>query len=294
MTENKVCKKHVGICPLTLEEDDIRKSHIYPKFLWNFLKETGGTVFRSVDNPTRELQNGFSIHLLGSKAEQMFGNRENWFRTNVFIPYDNGALKKSKLVYDNNLYYFALSVLWRNLLIYKENVIGEDLSIICNAALEDWRKYLNGEIPLPELYSQVYIMPLSALNMRLPLNDYNIDSYLLREFDSNILVGRYSKEYAVYCKFPRFCIWGVLARESEDVHYGLRINPNGGKMDLKKFVVPYGTPREYIIDHIHEAQKMAYEISKKLSPKVQQTIANRLKNTPNLKDTELGQLLSER
>ena len=42
-----------GICPITKCEDDIRKSHIYPKFLWKHLKRTGGTVFRSVDQPLK-------------------------------------------------------------------------------------------------------------------------------------------------------------------------------------------------------------------------------------------------
>ena len=50
-----------GICPITKCEDDIRKSHIYPKFLWKHLKRTGGTVFRSVDQPTKELQNGLIL-----------------------------------------------------------------------------------------------------------------------------------------------------------------------------------------------------------------------------------------
>ena len=50
-----------GICPITKCEDDIRKSHIYPKFLWKHLKRTGGTVFRSVDQPTKELQNGIIL-----------------------------------------------------------------------------------------------------------------------------------------------------------------------------------------------------------------------------------------
>lgn len=86
-----------GICPITKCEDDIRKSHIYPKFLWKHLKRTGGTVFRSVDQPTKELQNGLIINLLGSKAEQMFSKREMWFEKNLFTPYVNRKLYNQKL-----------------------------------------------------------------------------------------------------------------------------------------------------------------------------------------------------
>lgn len=35
-----------GICPITNELDEIRDSHIFPKFLWKHLKDTGGNVFR--------------------------------------------------------------------------------------------------------------------------------------------------------------------------------------------------------------------------------------------------------
>ena len=69
-------KQAKGICPITLKEDFIRKSHIYPKFMWKHLKSTGGTVFRNAANPTKELQNGEIISLLGEKAEQMFSKRE--------------------------------------------------------------------------------------------------------------------------------------------------------------------------------------------------------------------------
>ena len=40
-----------GICPITKCEDDIRKFHIYPKFLWKHLKRTGGTVLAHPTNP---------------------------------------------------------------------------------------------------------------------------------------------------------------------------------------------------------------------------------------------------
>ncbi len=53
MTTNKV-----SICALTHEECKLRDSHIYPKFMWDFLKETGGDRFRSVHAPTQVLQDG--------------------------------------------------------------------------------------------------------------------------------------------------------------------------------------------------------------------------------------------
>ena len=57
--------------------------------MWKYLKQNGGTIFRSVENPTKELQNGEIRDLLGAEAEQKFSKRELWFEKNIFTPYIN-------------------------------------------------------------------------------------------------------------------------------------------------------------------------------------------------------------
>lgn len=46
------------ICALTHEECELRKSHIYPKFIWDFLKDKGGSRFRSINGNNRVELNG--------------------------------------------------------------------------------------------------------------------------------------------------------------------------------------------------------------------------------------------
>ena len=283
-----------GICPITLKEDFIRKSHIYPKFMWKHLKNTGGTVFRNAANPTKELQNGEIISLLGERAEQMFSKRELWFEKNIFTPYVTDPITCNRFSYDSRLYYFAISLLWRVLYI-KKHLVKEDVTPIVKEALEDWRSFLNEDIDVPRLFCNIYIMPLDSDKMGLPPNNYDIDFYLLREFDANIMTARFSKDIAVYCKFPRFCIWGQLQREDTGINYGLKIAPNRGILKFKKFNVGDGIVREYIWNRINESANIAENISNKLSDKVQDTMVKRLKtNIENLHDSELGRLLLER
>lgn len=189
-----------GICPITRQEDDIRKSHIYPQFMWKYLKKTGGTVFRSVSQPTKVLQNGDIRSLLGSKAEEMFSKRELWFEKNIFTPYINGQLNNRKVYYSDELYYFCVSLLWRVLFINKDNIFIESLNKICNEVLEDWRSYLNFEVPSPTKYYNIYLMPLSANILSLPDGISDIDFYLKRSFDSNVMRSLNSDDKAVYCK----------------------------------------------------------------------------------------------
>lgn len=284
-------KQAKGICPITLKEDFIRKSHIYPKFMWKHLKSTGGTVFRNVANPTKELQNGEIINLLGKKAEQMFSKRELWFEKNIFTPYVTNPIQYNRFSYNSELYYFAVSLLWRVLYINK-SYVNEDIAYIVEEALEDWRSFLNEEVDIPQFFHNIYIMPLDSDKMGLPPNNYDIDFYLLREFDANIMTARFSKDIAVYCKFPRFCIWGQLQREDTGINYGLKIAPNRGILKFKKFNVGDGIVREYIWNRINESANIAENISNKLSDKVQDTMVKRLKtNIENLHDSELGRLL---
>ena len=154
--------KKIGICALTGEKCELQESHIYPKFVFKYLKQTGGGRFRVANNPNQALQDGLKKHLLGSWAEQEFSKREKWFAENIFSPFVNGQLANTKLVYNENLYYFCISLLWRVLQLTKDNIIGEKERRKCDEALEEWRSFLNGG-GLPITYGNIY----NAYNARI-------------------------------------------------------------------------------------------------------------------------------
>ena len=56
-----------GICPITLTESEIRDSHIFPKFMYEYLNAHGGNRnFIDFTNPKRISQNGTKIKMLGA------------------------------------------------------------------------------------------------------------------------------------------------------------------------------------------------------------------------------------
>ena len=68
-----------GICRLTKKETEIKNSHIYPKFVIEWMKATGSKYQRGYLTPNKRDQDGLKKYLLSEEAEQIFSKREKWF-----------------------------------------------------------------------------------------------------------------------------------------------------------------------------------------------------------------------
>ena len=246
-----MAKTRIGICALTGEKCELQESHIYPKFVYKHLKQTGGSRFRVANNPNQALQDGLKKHLLGSWAELEFSKREKWFAENIFSPFINGQLANTKLIYTEDLYYFCISLLWRVLLLTKDNVIGEEERRKCDEALEEWRSFLNGG-SLPNTYGNIYMMPITPelfdkeqLIQPGTRENVEVQWYIRRSFDSD-LFGLIPNNNTFFCKIPYFFFWAAIERDNQQMNYGLRISPNGGKIDFKRFHIGNGYVKEYV------------------------------------------------
>ena len=285
------------ICALTHEECELRKSHIYPKFIWDFLKDKGGSRFRSVHAPTKVMQDGEKDYLLGNRAEQMFSLREKWFAEHIFTPFCDNTIPKTKVSYDNNLYYFIVSVLWRRFYTLRD-YIKVELREQCMLALEEWREYLLNGVTPPK-FNQIYMMPITPEIFFSPYFSFNKDfyvtiedyknnridfypvtSYLLTDFDSEIYCA--PNNYAFFCKIPRFFFWAVI---------------NGGIIDFKRYNIGNGEIKRFIFQRSYDAEQLYREAANKLSDKTIDKMLEHIKrkeNIEHLKNSEMGELLFER
>lgn len=282
-------KKERGICALTLEECELRMSHIYPKFIIDHLRQRGGARLRCVGNPTKVLQDGHKVHLLGEYAEQEFSKREKWFAENLFVPFCNGQLSKSKIVYRDELYYFCLSLLWRSLFWVKDSIIGETFQQKCNQAFEEWRIFLNGG-SYPPTFNRIYMMPITPLlfddipQQSFTLQQWNeVEWYIHRDIDT-ALFDLIPNNSAFFCKIPFFFFWAEIDRDDTNLNYGLRILPNGGKIDFKHYHISRGYVKSYILTRIIMESQKIDEISETFSEEqhkriIQHTLQN--KHFPN-------------
>jgi hypothetical protein len=281
-------------CALTLKVyEKLSDSHIFPKFMYKHLKNNGATAFRLVDCPTRVLQDGYSCQLLGSEAEQMFSKREKWFANHIFRPYIND--NKLKFDYDENLFYFSISLLWRLLYLNRGKFNGDILSCLIERVLEDWRLFLSGEREKPNDFFNIYIAPtrpesFSSYNISM---DGNKLSYIKREFDSYLGAINTSNDYAVYCKFPYFILWGVLRRDDLCINFGYRINPQRGEMDFHGFKL---NPiiEDFIFQRMLHADECFEKAGKQLPPKASDAIYKRLRENKDFIGSELHEIISKR
>ena len=145
-----------GICALSGEETQLQLSHIYPKFVVKYLRSTSNDGhLRSYGNVNLVRQDGLKMHLLSRASEQRFSAAETWFANNIFHPVTQNELKAFS--YDDHLYYFIVSLLWRALHVeinsktYDKEAYYSQL-LACE---KQWRSFLNdGYVPhqFPDAY----------------------------------------------------------------------------------------------------------------------------------------------
>ena len=216
-----------GICALYEIEDELRESHIFPKFVVNHTKKTGSKYFRRLVEPDKRMQDAVKLHLLSHKAEQEFSLREKWFAENIFVPYLSG---KTELPYNENLYYFAVSFLWRILVLElkrDENLKNKWYYETILAAEQEWKEFLKNGNEIKN-----YDLICIQLTDRVAENNTGIkgvDFYLTRAMDATIVDNQTQTCLMIYGKFNRFMFWAVLKKYGdEDKAIDSIINKNGG------------------------------------------------------------------
>jgi hypothetical protein len=218
----------IGECALFKTKSELRESHIYPKFVIDYTKKTGSRFLRKTVNPNKREQDGIKLHLLSHTAEQEFGKREKWFAENIFVPYLTE--QKYTLPYDENMYYFAVSFLWRVLVLN----LKTDLNInkywyynLLIKAEKEWREYLAND-RIPEKFSNINLM----FTDRVLTNNSElkgVDFYTTRVMDATIVDNKPHTCLLIYGKFNKFIFWGVLKDYGgEELLTDTRINPSRG------------------------------------------------------------------
>jgi len=220
-----------GICELYKIETELRESHIFPKFVVNYHKKTGSKYFRKPLEPNKRFQDGVKLYLLSDKAEQEFSAKETWFANNIFYPFHKG---QRKLNYTNDMYYFAISFLWRALVL---NLKSDDLSNRwyyekLMTAEKEWREFLiNDKYPKTCNNNFLYFTHYVGENTT---NIEKVYSYLLRTMDATIVCSPENQDtLIIYAKFNQFMFWSILKDNSTNFPpMDCFISPIGGTFNI--------------------------------------------------------------
>jgi len=191
--------ENVVTCALCGKESELQASHIVPRFVAKWMKNTSATGFLSKSEDLSERVQDFPTYqLLCSECEGRFSKLESYFAKSVFYPFHE---KKARAFdYDERLGLFALSLSWRTLKAsysaFKEGVPG--LVKYVDQAENDWRRILLGK----RAQIRPYETHLTFLDYVKDGEDLppNFQWYLLRTTDL-CLVENGEMVFA-YTKFP--------------------------------------------------------------------------------------------
>lgn len=266
-----------GTCHLCDKNRNLAESHIIPKFVFRWMKNTGGKYFRSPLNPNRRMQDGEKSYLLCFACEQKFSKYEKWFADNIFFQHLNNYQRF--LEYDENLGNFIISILWRRLLINK--IDGENYY---EDVFSDWKSYLDKNEPLS--FDNIHLLFLGdKWGDNAQPNEF-VHRYFNRTADTNIAV--IDGEAIVFAKFARFLVFAKLNGETKDFR--------GTKVLFKKSRFPfvqYIDNGKFSLFFLDRAEKVYQLALSRISLKEQEKIVSEINKRPQeFWESDLGKSVS--
>jgi hypothetical protein len=138
-------KREASLCKLCKKNDQLKISHVLPRFLGKYLKETSATGFlTAVDvngKPSRS-QDLYKRYLLCDQCESVLNEAETFFADKIFYPFKKNELQA--IPEDDRLGKFAISVSLRALWImqFVEHPLADRWKDQLQGLETEWRNYL--------------------------------------------------------------------------------------------------------------------------------------------------------
>jgi hypothetical protein len=184
-------------CGLCGARKELQQSHIIPKFIAQWLKDTSASGFLRTGAGYRT-QDTYKINLLCHDCEEMFSAWETCFAEQIFYAFQNG---KTNLHYDDRLNKFMLSIAWRLLRVHLYELADDPIrKKHAETALEKWKDYLLGKAKEWKPYEN-HIFFLDTLGRQSTELPDRFLWYTLRSIDSMIATPA-NDEIFTFAKIP--------------------------------------------------------------------------------------------
>lgn len=256
------------ICQLCENTKELVESHIIPKFVFSWLKNTSPGHIREYKTPNRRVQDGLKLPMLCNDCELLFSVWENVFSREVFLPIHETQSSEPQYPYGDWALKFAVSVSWR---ILKYGTLegishfSEEQLNLAEEALFTWKDFLFGVLPHPGRFEQ-HILPLDLIAQHsIPEISGFMNRYLLRSVDMDIIASK-SRSY-VFAKMGRVMLLGTI-QEPRPKHWkGTKLHVRKGAIGSKRYVIPFDLS-EYLNYRANKTGAAFYAISEKQENKI--------------------------
>ena len=199
----------IETCKLCGSGTTLRKSHIVPKFVGRWLKETSPTPYlRFGGNMDGRLQDLYAMELLCDDCEMLFSEWETKFATEIFYPSADGA---TSFRCGPWLVKFAASLAWRAIqYCYSKNI--EEFSPAMESMVDGMEVHLSRFLLAQEKHVGSYtqhLYPVSELAVPMEPGSPMMSRYLARTVQIDFLRNDDLSEMLVYVKLPMFMFFSI-------------------------------------------------------------------------------------
>lgn len=249
-------------CALCQNEAVLENSHIIPKFIYDWQKETSGNGYlRFAPEINRRVQDGAKSPMLCGLCEDILSVLETKFSREVFHPFVKSTASDVK--YDSWLLRFSVSVCWRILVFMTENqqlqhFRGRWAPELANCE-ETWRSFLLGKRSDEGTYHVHMLRWNGVVFGGGPLLPNNINRYLRRTVGMDVACS--DQEAFIYGKLGPILLFGMVNYGGSKQWRGTRIYMDG-KLKTRDCVVPLQF-RDYIFGRAQRMQEQTGKLSQR-------------------------------
>lgn len=271
------------ICRLCNNNAPLLKSHIIPKFVFKWLKETSATGhIRYSPDINKRVQDGLKLPWLCSQCEEKFSRYEKYFADKIFYPLHKNT---DNLTYNSVFLKFAISLAWRvlkyNLETEQLGHLNDEMLRASHQALITWHNYLFNNVTTPgkyELHFHSYIGDFASSGKQAPINMHR---YLNRSISYDVMSN--SKIAFVYIKLPGLIIIGYISLLNSQKWRKTRICVRQGKIDPMSYLCSLEL-WQIIQDKAKEMEENQKKLSSNQKDKIQKSHQDKIQCAANKND----------
>lgn len=273
-------------CKLCQQETPLRESHIIPKFIFKWLKDSGNGYLRNVVNFNQRIQDGFKEKMLCDECENRFSECETYFAKYMFYPLVND--KADSFEYTEKLYYFIVSLAWRIAHMYR-SVMQESEQPLFNElakAEKEWRLFLLEKIPVATFNKIHLLTGVDVLiDDAIELPDRFIQ-YVARGVDMDVPTN--DVDALIYIKLPRFIFFVPLFGFQDAEFLNATIDSSKGVYRCNEVQITSDLLAKYLMARVDTVNKLRENTSLIQKEKMHKTAVD---DWPKVKNKDLGIIL---